>query len=284
MSPVQDDPRTALDGLQPPLPAGFPDPLDDPAFLEPPPAATDLDRGGDGHSRVPSLVFPPQLGRKDKVLAFEAEREPVAALLSPCLKSPGFVKDGPERRSQLPGPPVDNMPCYPRSQAADHGNARLDDPCFLEGDLGQSLAEKFLMVPAHRRDNRNEGRDDVRGVQPSSHSHFEDGDVHIPFAEIEQGQNGQNLEIGRRGPQVPRGDEFVDHGLQAAEQAAKITPGNGYIPDPDPFLDSNQMGRCVQASAEAVPAEDPGQHGADRALAVGACHQDRGIGKVRFAE
>ena len=155
MSPVQDDLRPAEDGLQPPFPAGFLDPLNDPAFLEPPPAAADFDRSGNGHGRVPSLVFTSQLGRKDKNLAFEPEGEPDGRPLFPGLQVPRFVKDAPKRRPQLPGPPLDNIPRYPRRQTADHGHARLDDPRLLKSDLGRGSAEEFLMVPANRRDDRN---------------------------------------------------------------------------------------------------------------------------------
>src|SRR5439155_17733955 len=57
-----------------------------------------------------------------------------------------------------------------------HRLARLNDAGFFGGDGFDRSSQKLLMIQANARDDRDVLIDDIRRIQPSSQTHFEDGE------------------------------------------------------------------------------------------------------------
>ena len=85
----------------------------------------------------------------------------------------------------------------------DHGrHSRLENASFLVSDRRESVSENLRVLEVDERDARRDGRiDHVRAVKPTSHSHFQNNNVHLLQKEVPEGNQRQKTEEAR-----PRGD------------------------------------------------------------------------------
>ena len=237
----------------------------------PPDPRQDL-RGGDGDRRVRALVAAGQ-GGGEGIAAIPARVDkPVPAARPPGLERPSRPEDLGHGSVSLAGDPADLPEGLPSPDAADDRNAGLDDARFLEGDLPESRSEVLLVVFGDRGDDRDEGTDDVGRVEAAAHPDLEDRDVDLALGELEKGQGGQDLEVGRMVEELPFGHEPVDHGLQPLDELAEALRTDARPVDPDPLLDPDEVGRRVEPGLQAVLPKDPVEHGRDRPLAVRPGH------------
>src|SRR5690606_39766142 len=63
-------------------------------------------------------------------------------------------------------------------------NAFLYNSCLFCSNFFQSIAQKLRVVQTYICNNRNFRRYYVRAVQPTAHSHFNNGDVNFFLSEI----------------------------------------------------------------------------------------------------
>ncbi len=75
----------------------------------------------------------------------------------------------------------------------------------------------LFVVLGDRGDDRDERADNVGRVEPSAHADLEDGDVDLALGELEEGQGGHDLEVGRMIDELPLGHQAVDHRLQLGQ-------------------------------------------------------------------
>src|SRR5262245_1633704 len=65
------------------------------------------------------------------------------------------------------------------------------------GDRGQRSAERRRVIVADRRDCRDERLDDVGGIEATTHTNFEHGDLYLLLGKMEEGERGADLECRR---------------------------------------------------------------------------------------
>lgn len=189
-----------------------------------------------------------------------------------------------QRAALLRDRPGDDGPRLGLDDAADHGHTRLDNAGLLAGNRRQGAAQLPGMVVADARDHGHGRRADVGRIEPASQPHFEHRHVDRAGNEVQQGQSGEDLEIGRamhrdrrRGPWPRRPDAPVRPGrpglqggragrrpksaLRAAPDGASCTGRSaGRRPSESPRLwrRSNLCPSCrPRARSAAVPADCP---------------------------
>ena len=96
----------------------------------------------------------------------------------------------------------------------------------------------LLVVLGDRGDDRDERPDDVGRVEPPAHAHFEDGDVDLELGELDEGQGGHDLEIGRVVDELAVGHLAVDDGLERRQPFAEAPFRDDHPVDAYALLDS----------------------------------------------
>ena len=67
---------------------------------------------------------------------------------------------------------------------------RLDNPCLLLCDFGKCISQKFHMIHADRGQHLQHcGRNNIRGIQQSSHSGLQHNQITMFFLKIQNGKN-----------------------------------------------------------------------------------------------
>ena len=112
------------------------------------------------------------------------------------------------------------------------------------------------------------------GVEPSAEAGLQNGDVDGLLGEDQKGEHGGDLEVGER--DAGRDDPRVE---RRQPVAVDLAPG-----DPDALGEPRQVGRGVEAGAEARRTEDRLGHRRGRALAVGPGNLDGGEALLGIAE
>ena len=131
------------------------------------------------------------------------------------------------------------------------------------------MAQKLHVVEVNAGDDGAIGVDDVDGVQPPAQAHFQNHHVQRRARDDVQNGQGGKLKVGQR-HRVPLGARSLHCGK----------PGNqGFglhhlALQTQAFFKMHQVGGRIHRSAVACLQQDGFQHGAGRALAVGARHGD----------
>ncbi len=151
----------------------------------------------------------------------------------------------------------------------DEGAVGAKDAGFFAGDLGDGVAQVVLMVEGDVGDDREEGVDDVGGVETASQAYFQDGDVDrlcvgssagICFisSEVEEGYRGENLEEAGGVGEIAGIDETTGGFVDLKVEAGEVFVGYLGAVDLDALVDADQVGRGVEAGAIASGGEDAG--------------------------
>ncbi|OQA87446.1 MAG: hypothetical protein BWY31_00816 [Lentisphaerae bacterium ADurb.Bin242] len=167
---------------------------------------------------------------------------------------------------QFPAPGFENAHGFIGNGASDKDrHARLDDPRLLESDLGESVAEVFLVFQREGGDDAGQRRDDVCGVQTPSHAGLPDHEVCPRFREQQRGGRGGRFEVGDA-------ESFFQELFRGGADFLQ-RPGdrdgirNGAV-DAEPFVHLDQVGRGIEPGFESG-VEKPGfQEGAGGTFAV----------------
>src|SRR5712691_8040383 len=148
-----------------------------------------------------------------------------------------------------------------------HGGSAADDGRLLRGDGLDGVAQVGLVIEvdaAHDLDGRaaHRGR-----VEPPPQADLEHRHLDSFTGEVIKGECGQRLEHGR-----------VEAGHQGAERfhaVGEIGFGDRAV-DANALADIDEVGRGVEPDSAPRGLEDGRQHGAHRALAIGAADLDQG--------
>jgi len=128
------------------------------------------------------------------------------------------------------------------------------------------VAQPFDVVQVHAGHDGAVGVDDVDRVQASAQPHFQDDHVQRRLREQPQdGQRGQ-LEIGQRGIAAGR--------VHGGELSGQGGIAGGLAVHARPLVEIQQVRRGVEADPVSGAQQHGLEHGAGRALAVGASHHD----------
>ncbi len=167
----------------------------------------------------------------------------------------------------------------------DHGwNFGLENSSFFAGDFGKGVAEEIFVVEVDAGDDGDGGLNDVGGIEAAAEPDFEDGEVDFFFCEILEGHGGDAFEIGGVGAEFSGGEESFDLLLGAGEDGGEIFVGDFLAVDAEAFVDFFEVGRSVEAGAQAGVAEDGFEKCGGRTFAVGAGDVCGRIGAAGVAE
>ena len=278
---VEQQPGLPRDPLQPSRPSRGLEARRHRVGIRSPPQQVEEDlQGPDGHGGVLGLMAAGQrrtqvaIGsdRGDDVESFPSHHD--LGLLAGI--DPGCVTLAGEPAKDLPGPLLHD----PR----DHRCVRPDDAALLERDRLEGGAEGFHVVVVHRDDHGEVTSRGVRRVEPSAHTHLEDRDVDAGLAKGGQGGGGDRLEEGRMCLELPAIEPGLELGPQMPQQMKQRVVVHVGAVDPDPLVGSDEVRRAEHPAPHAVATEHRLEHGADRALAVGAPDRDPAVVALRVVE
>ena len=165
-----------------------------------------------------------------------------------------------------------------RHGVADHHRAAgAHDAGLLAPNALAVGAEEFDMVDVNTGDDRAIGVHDVGGVEPPAQPHLQNGHVEQRMAhQAQDGQRGE-LEVGQRNIVAVERARIL-HGRKMLQQRLG---GDDVAMDAAALLEVHQVRRRIHPRAVARLQGDGLDHGAGRALAIGARHGDDGAVKAQ---
>jgi hypothetical protein len=159
----------------------------------------------------------------------------------------------------------------------DAATASIEDAGLFGGDADDGRPEELGMVHVDGGDDAEEGAfDDVGGVQGSAQAHLDDRQIGRGLGHGDEGR--------RRGAFEHRRLDAA-HGLDPVEDGVELRVLDQLSGQPDPLIETDQMGRGIGVDPEAGRLGHGADEGDGRALAVGAGDMDDGgQAKLRIAE
>ena len=113
--------------------------------------------------------------------------------------------------------------------------SRFDDPRLFKGDLLYCVSQELGMVETDIRNDTQDRSDDVRTVQPSAHTCFDNGKVDLFGTEVIECHSGSQFKEG--------GAEWFECGAVALYEIYYIFFGNHFAVDTDAFAEVDQVRR-----------------------------------------
>src|SRR5581483_2619038 len=126
--------------------------------------------------------------------------------------------------------------------------ARTDDPSFLKCDLGDRIAQEFLMVERDVSNDADQRLDDVGCVEAAAHSDFEDCNVDALGREVAESDGGHHLEETGMPGQGAVAYQLLCGAIDVAVEPREIVVGDFIAVDADSFIDADEVWRGVQRS------------------------------------
>ena len=242
--------------LQPAGPAGRRKPLPDIGLADRPAPLHQGPQHPQGHGPVARLHGP----RQPEGPTLQIQR------LQPAQLGPYRRRPGVQHRGHLGA-----------LGGADGHGTRLEHAGFFGGDAGWIRPQKLGVVEPHRG-KADHGPVGMAGggIEPAPQSHLQHHQLQVCFREGQKGRGGDQL---KRRELVALGDRRG--GLQVAAQGWR---GDRGVAQPDALGPAHQVGRGVEAGADAGGQQRLVHEGADRALAVGAGHLHGGEATLGMAQ
>ena len=166
----------------------------------------------------------------------------------------------------------------------DHNAVLPNDACLLARDFGQGIAEILLMIERDIGDDGDHRFDDIGGVEPPTHAHFQHRDLDRNTGEIFEGHHRQHLEEAGVPGQLASTHQVLRSALDAIVHFAELRVGDGLAVNANPLVDANQVRRTVERGPVSGDAQDRGKHRSGRAFAVGSRNQHAGETPLGMAE
>ena len=162
-------------------------------------------------------------------------------------------------------------------RAEDRRPAGAEDAGLLPADGLDRVAQPFAVIEAHRDDGRGIRVEQVHGVQPSAHAHFEHGDVDAGTREHDERGQRVPFEEGQR--------HVAARGVDRGESREQFGVGNFAAVHADALVVAHEVRRREQARLVAGRREDRVEVGGHRTLAVRAAdgQHRRRAGALRAA-
>ena len=140
------------------------------------------------------------------------------------------------------------------------------------------------MVEIDARDDGDQGRKNVGGIEAAAESDFEHSKLNAVAGEGFKCHGGNTFEIGGMRAQFAGGKQFFDQRLNTRKGFCKRCIADFLAVNADALVDFFEVWRSIQASAQTSVAKDGFEERSGRTLAVGACDMGTWIGAVRAAE
>ncbi len=140
------------------------------------------------------------------------------------------------------------------------------------------------MIEIDARDDGNNGRKNVRGVETSAEAHLEDAEFDAFAREAFEGHGRDAFEIRGMRAELMRSEQLFDQRLQAGENSRERLVADFFAVEADAFVDSFEMRRGVQAGSKACLAEHRFEERGGRAFAVRSRNVRAGISAIGAAE
>ena len=119
------------------------------------------------------------------------------------------------------------------------------------------------MIDADIGDDRDDGLNDVGGVQAAAQADLEDGKLHVLLGAEEQSHGGEQLEKARGVRQQGAADQFRGLLIHLSEEPAEVLVGDlgkcAVGRGAHALVHAQQVRRGVQARAQARRVQDRGQ-------------------------
>ena len=160
-----------------------------------------------------------------------------------------------------------------------HRHIFLDNPGLMPGHPGQRTAAAVSMFQGDIGDNGNFRHNDIRGIQKSAQTYFNDSIFHMLDGKVEKSQRCQYFKLGRTFLTVRY--HLVNVNLDRTQTVGKFLLTDGLPVHPYPLRIGNEMRRTVKACVNPRMAQDACQHGRHRTLAIGASHMNGTIPLLR---
>ncbi len=167
------------------------------------------------------------------------------------------------------------------ARAGDGEVAVLDDGRLLPRDRHDRRAQPIHVVERDVGHDRHAAVPDVGGIEPSTESDLDQGDVEIRLREMPEDDRGEQLELGRL--PVVAGDRIGDR-QDRTHVAREVGRIDRLSVDHDPFAIADEM--RLRGLAHPVPGgpQRARRQGQDTALPVGPGHEGPAHGALRIAQ
>ena len=165
-----------------------------------------------------------------------------------------------------------------------HNSVRADDAGLLARDLGDGVAEIFLMIERDVGNHRDQRLDDVGRVQPAAHADFEHRNLDADAGEVFECHHGQHLEEAGMPRQLAGAQKLLRRALDAIVNRAELDIGDGFAVHPNALVDAHQMRRAVERGLVSRNPQNRRQRRRRRAFAVGSGDQHAGKAPLGMAQ
>jgi len=133
-----------------------------------------------------------------------------------------------------------------------------EDAGLFAGDGRDGGAQPLGVVERNVGDDRDQGIDDVGGIEATAHADFEHGDVHGRCREVEEAHRRERFKEAGVLCDLAGSDEAVGCFGHREVIAGEVAVGDFMAVDADALIGALEMGRGVEAGAEAGRLEDEG--------------------------
>ena len=149
-------------------------------------------------------------------------------------------------------------------------------------NLGDGVPQRDLVVEPDRRDDREGRVDDVGEIVPPARADLDHGDIDPPPGEVGADERDPDLAVRQRQPGAPApgGPDLQD----VVDEVGELPRSDQAAVDLQLLGGGLQVGRDVQAGAQARPAQDLGEEDAGRAFARGPADVHHRVGAMGVAE
>src|SRR6266478_1470316 len=138
----------------------------------------------------------------------------------------------------------------------DERHTGLEDSGFLARDFGEGVAQEVFVVEIDARDDGDDRRKDIGGVEAAAQADFEDREFNALASKMLEGHSGYAFEIRGISAELARGEKLFDESLDAREGFGEGLVADFFATDADAFVDFFEVGRGIQTGAKAGVPED----------------------------
>lgn len=127
----------------------------------------------------------------------------------------------------------------------DERHARFKNSRFFSRDFREGVAEKILVVEIDTRDDGDDRRQDVGGIQAAAEADFEDREFHPLSGKVFESHGGDTFEISRVSPQFAGSEKFLDQEVYARQGLGEGCVANLFTVNANAFVDFFKVRRGV---------------------------------------
>ncbi len=138
----------------------------------------------------------------------------------------------------------------------DKRHTGLEDSGFLARDFGQGVAQEVFVVEIDARDDGDDRRKDIAGIEATAQADLEDSELNALASKGFKRHGGYAFEIRGMSAELASGEKLLDESLDARESFGEGLIADFLATDADAFVDFFEVGRGIQTGAKAGVPED----------------------------